>query len=209
MGQKTHPTGFRLVVNKKWRSTWYSAKRNFRTLLLEDYQIRKFLAKRLKTSSCAEFYIERMADAVQVTIYTARPGLVIGKKGAGIDVLKKELAKLTNREVRVDVVEVKRPDLNAKLVADNITQQLERRVGFRRAQKRSCQTCMEAGAKGVKIMLSGRLGGAEIARSETAKEGRVPLHTLKADIDYATSEAHTTYGIIGVKVWINHGEQGA
>lgn len=207
MGQKVCPVGLRTSVTKNWRSLWYGNKQEFGSLLVEDFQIREFLKKKACCQGASRFTIRRMSGKVEVTIHTARPGLVIGKKGAEIDQLKVELRKLTGKEVWVEVEEIKRPDLDAQLVADGIAHQLKRRVAFRRVMKKAMQSCMDAGALGVKIQVSGRLGGAEIARSEWYKEGRIPLHTLRADIDYATSRAETTYGCIGVKVWINHGEE--
>ncbi len=207
MGQKGCPIGFRTAVNKKWRSLWYGNKQEFGKFLVEDVKIREFLRKKPSCQGAAGFIVKRMSGKIEVTIQTARPGLVIGKKGAEVDLLKEELRKLTGKEVWVEIAEIKRPELNAKLVADNIAKQIERRVSFRRAMKKSMQSVMDAGAVGVKIQVSGRLAGAEIARSEWYKNGRVPLHTLRADIDYATACAETTYGIIGVKVWINLGEK--
>ena len=207
MGQKVCPIGFRTSVTKKWRSLWYGNKQEFGNLLIEDFLIREFLKKKQSCQGASKFTIRRMSGKVEVTIHTARPGLVIGKKGAEIDILKDELRKLTGKEVWLEVEEIKRPDLEAQLVADNIARQLERRVAFRRAMKKAIQGTMDAGALGIKVQVSGRLGGAEIARSEWYKEGRIPLHTLRADIDYAMGRAETTYGSIGVKVWINHGEE--
>lgn len=205
MGQKVCPVGFRISVSKKWRSLWYGNKQEFGSLLVEDFNIREFLKKKSSCQGASRFTIRRMSGKIEVTIHTAKPGLVIGKKGAEIDILKDELRKLT-KEVWVEVEEIKRPDLDAKLVADNIARQLERRVAFRRAMKKALQGTMDAGALGIKVQVGGRLGGAEIARTEWYKEGRIPLHTLRADIDYAQSRAETPYGTIGVKVWINHGE---
>ncbi|HRD54766.1 MAG TPA: 30S ribosomal protein S3 [Parachlamydiaceae bacterium] len=206
MGQKTNPTGFRLVRNRNWRSKWFANKQEFGDLLMEDHKIRTFLLKKPACAGASQIKIRRMSEKIEVTIVTARPGLVIGKKGAEIDVLKAELFKLTGKEVWVEVEEVKRPDIDAKVVADSIAKQLERRIPFRRAMKKAMQSAMEAGAKGIKVEVSGRLGGAEIARTEWYKEGSTPLHTLRADIDYATGRAETTYGSIGVKVWIYKGE---
>lgn len=206
MGQKVCPIGFRTGVTKKWRSLWYGNKQEFGNLLVEDYLIRESLKKKSSCQGASQFIIRRTGGKIEVTIRTARPGLVIGKKGAEIDVLKDELRKLTGKEVWIEVEEIKRPDLEAKLVADNIARQLERRVAFRRVMKKSIQATMDAGALGIKVQVSGRLGGAEIARSEGYKEGRIPLHTLRADIDFAYGRAETTYGSIGIKVWINHGE---
>ncbi|AAP04851.1 30S ribosomal protein S3 [Chlamydia caviae] len=207
MGQKGCPIGFRTAVTKKWRSLWYGNKQEFGKFLIEDVKIREHLRKKPSCQGAAGFIVRRMSGKIEVTIQTARPGLVIGKKGAEVDLLKEELRKLTGKEVWVEIAEIKRPELNAKLVADNIARQIERRVSFRRAMKKAMQSVMDAGAIGVKIQVSGRLAGAEIARSEWYKNGRVPLHTLRADIDYATASAETTYGIIGVKVWINLGEK--
>lgn len=207
MGQKTSPTGFRLVCNKKWRSLWYANKQEFGNLLGEDHVIRKCLMAKPCCQGTSQLTIKRMSGKIEVTIHTARPGLVIGKKGAEIDVLKQELKKLTGKEIWIEVEEIKRPDLDAKLVADGIAKQLERRVPFRRIMKKAIQATIDAGAAGIKVQISGRIGGAEIARTEWYKEGRIPLHTLRADIDYATGRAETTYGSIGVKVWINKGEE--
>ncbi|QVE48654.1 30S ribosomal protein S3,30S ribosomal protein S3,ribosomal protein S3,Ribosomal protein S3, C-terminal domain [Chlamydia poikilotherma] len=207
MGQKGCPIGFRTGVTKKWRSLWYGNNQEFGKFLIEDVKIREHLRKKPSCQGAAGFVVRRMSGKIEVTIQTARPGLVIGKKGAEVDLLKEELRKLTGKEVWVEIAEIKRPELNAKLVADNIARQIERRVSFRRAMKKAMQSVMDAGAIGVKIQVSGRLAGAEIARSEWYKNGRVPLHTLRADIDYATASAETTYGIIGVKVWINLGEK--
>ncbi len=207
MGQKTSPTGFRLVINKRWRSLWYANKQEFGNLLGEDHLIRKYLMAKPCCQGTAQLTIKRMSGKVEVTIHTARPGLVIGKKGAEIDVLKQELKKLTGKDIWIEVEEIKRPDLDAKLVADGIAKQLERRVPFRRVMKKAIQASIDAGAAGVKVSVSGRIGGAEIARTEWYKDGRIPLHTLRADIDYAHGRAETTYGSIGVKVWINKGEE--
>lgn len=206
MGQKTHPVGFRLVRNRNWRSKWYANKQEFGDLLFEDQKIRKHLMKKPALSGASMIRIRRMSEKIEVTIVTARPGLVIGKKGAEIDVLKDEMTKFTGKPVWIEVEEIKRPDLDAKIVAENIAKQLERRIPFRRAMKKAMQSTMEAGAAGIKVQCSGRLGGAEIARTEWYKEGSVPLHTIRADIDYATGRAETTYGSIGVKVWIFRGE---
>jgi small subunit ribosomal protein S3 len=206
MGQKTHPIGFRLVRTKKWKSVWYASKQEFGALLGEDQVIRKVLLAKPCCAGTANLTIKRMSGKIEVTIHTARPGLVIGKKGAEIDVLKEELKKLTGKEIWIEVDEIKRPDLDSKLVAEGISKQLERRVPFRRIMKKAIQASMDAGAAGIKVQISGRIGGAEIARTEWYKEGRVPLHTIRADIDYGTARAETTYGSIGVKVWINKGE---
>lgn len=207
MGQKTSPIGFRLAFRKKWNSVWYANKQEFGGLLKEDDQIRKFLAKKSCCAGASRFTIKRMSGKIEVTIHTARPGLVIGKKGAEIDILKKELKHLTGKDIWVEVEEIKRADLDAQLVADGIAKQIERRLPFRRVMKKTLQASMDAGAAGVKVQLSGRIGGAEIARTEWYKEGRIPLHTLRADIDYATGRAETTYGSIGIKVWVNRGEK--
>lgn len=206
MGQKTNPVGFRLVRNKQWRSRWFANNQEFGDLIGEDHKIRKYLMTKPACQGTAHIKIRRMAEKVEVTIVTPRPGLVIGKKGTEIDTLKAELSKLTGKQVWIEVEEVKRPDLNAQIVADSIARQLERRIPFRRAMKKAIQSTMDAGAQGIKVQVSGRLGGAEIARTEWYKEGSTPLHTLRADIDYATSRGETTYGTLGVKVWINRGE---
>jgi small subunit ribosomal protein S3 len=209
MGQKTSPTGFRLVFNRRWKSVWYANKQETADLLAEDKKIREFLLAKPCCAGTANITVKRMSGKIEVTIHTARPGLVIGKKGAEIDVLKGELKKLTGKDVFIEVDEIKRPDMDAKLVADSIAKQLERRVPFRRVLKKSMQTALDAGAYGIRVQISGRIGGAEIARTEWYKEGRIPLQTLRADIDYAMGRAETTYGSIGVKVWINRGEESA
>ncbi len=206
MGQKTSPTGFRLIRTKNWRSIWFANKQEFGDLLGEDHAIRKLLMSKACCVGASLLAIKRMSGKIEVTIHSARPGLVIGKKGAEIDVLKQALHKLTGKEVWIEVEEIKRPDLDAKLVADGIAKQLERRIPFRRIMKKAMQATIDAGAAGVKVQISGRIGGAEIARTEWYKEGSVPLHTIKVDIDYAHGRAETTYGSIGVKVWINKGE---
>lgn len=208
MGQKTSPTGFRLIYNKKWKSLWYANKQEFGEQLGEDKFIRDYLLAKPACSGTSLIQIKRMSGKVEVTIHTARPGLVIGKKGAEIDILKQDLKKLTGKDIWIEIEEIKRPDLDSKLVADGIAKQLERRMPFRRVIKKAIQSSMEAGAAGVKVAISGRVGGAEIARTEWYKEGRIPLHTIKADIDYGIGRAETTYGSIGVKVWINKGEEG-
>jgi small subunit ribosomal protein S3 len=205
MGQKTHPRGFRLGVIKTWKSRWF-ADRTFRELLREDETIRKYLHQRLAHAAVAEIEIERKPQKIVVTIHTARPGVVIGKQGAEVDKLRDELAHLTKSEVAINVEEIKRPEIESQLVADNVAHQLQQRVSFRRAMKRAVQGAMRSGAEGIRIKVAGRLGGAEIARTEGYHEGRVPLHTLRADIDYALSTAKTTYGTIGIKVWIFKGE---
>lgn len=206
MGQKVNPVGFRLVMNRKWRSKWFANKKEFGDMLAEDNMLRKHLLKKSILQGTSDIIIHRKSDKIEITIVTARPGLVIGKKGAEIDQLKVELSKMTGKEVWVEVEEIKRPDLDAKIIADGIAKQLERRIPFRRAMKKALQQAMEAGALGIKIACSGRLGGAEIARTEWYKEGSTPLHTLRADIDYANGRAETTYGSIGVKVWVYRGE---
>lgn len=209
MGQKTSPVGFRLGFKKRWNSIWFANKQEFGNLLAEDRTIRKYLIGRPACIGASRFTIKRMAGKVEVTIHTARPGLVIGKKGSEIEVLKKELKKLTGKDIWIEVDEIKRPDQDAKLVADGIAKQIERRIPFRRVMKKALQAAMDAGAAGIKVQISGRIGGAEIARTEWYKEGRIPLQTLRADIDYAMGRAETTYGSIGIKVWINKGEEQA
>ncbi len=207
MGQKTSPIGFRLIRNKKWKSIWYANKQECGDLIIEDKKIRDFLLVKPCCAGASHFAIKRMSGKVEVTIHTARPGLVIGKKGAEIDILKAELRKVTGKEVWIEVEEIKRPDLDAKIVADGIAKQLERRIPFRRVLKKAMQASMDAGAAGIKVQISGRVGGAEIARREWYKEGRIPLQTIRADIDYAMGRAETTYGSIGVKVWVNRGDE--
>lgn len=202
MGQKVNPIGFRLALNKDWRSRWFADKRDFGKLLKEDIEIREMVAGRLKDAAVSDIYIERYANRIRITIKTARPGLVIGRKGEDIDKLREVLAKRTGKEIYVEIAEVKKPDIDAQLVAVNVAMQLERRVSHRRAMKRALQMAMDNGAYGIKILVSGRLNGAEIARSESYKEGKIPLHTLRANIDYGTTEANTVAGIIGIKVWI-------
>ncbi len=206
MGQKIHPTGFRLAVSRNWASRWYAGNKDFAGMLADDLQVREFLKKRLKNASVGRVLIERPAKNARITIYSARPGVVIGKKGEDIERLKVELTKTLGVPVHVNIEEIRKPELDAQLIADSITQQLEKRIMFRRAMKRAMQNAMRLGAQGIKIMSAGRLNGAEIARTEWYREGRVPLHTLRADVDYGTSEAHTTYGIIGVKVWVYKGD---
>ncbi len=206
MGQKIHPTGFRLAVTRDWSSRWYADSKNFAGMLNEDVQVRDFLKAKLKHASVGRVLIERPAKNARVTVFSARPGVVIGKKGEEIDHLRSALQKIMGVPVHVSIEEIRKPELDAQLIADSITQQLEKRIMFRRAMKRAMQNAMRLGAQGIKIMSSGRLNGAEIARREWYREGRVPLHTLRADIDYATSEAMTTYGVIGVKVWVFKGE---
>ncbi|NGX39631.1 MAG: 30S ribosomal protein S3 [Chlamydiae bacterium] len=207
MGQKTSPIGFRLALTKNWRSIWFANKQEFGNLLEEDRQIRKFLQSRPACAGSSKFTIKRMSGKIEVTIHTARPGLVIGKKGAEIEMLKQDLRKLTGKEIWVEVEEIKRPDLDSQLVAYGIARQIERRIPFRRVLKKSLLATMDAGAAGIKVQISGRVGGAEIARTEWYKDGRIPLHTLRANIDYAVARAETTYGSIGIKVWINKGEE--
>lgn len=206
MGQKTNPVGLRLGIVRDWNSVWFSDSKSFAKKLLADIKVRTFINKELSQASVSAIKIERPAENVKVTIYSARPGVIIGKKGEEVDRIKAEVSKITGVPAHITIEEVKKPELNSKLVAVNIAQQLERRVMFRKAMKRAVQNAMKMGAEGIKICVSGRLGGAEIARSEWCREGRVPLHTLRADIDYAVAEALTTFGIIGVKVWIFRGE---
>ncbi|MEL7486500.1 MAG: 30S ribosomal protein S3 [Pseudomonadota bacterium] len=206
MGQKVSPIGLRLGINRTWDSRWYANKGQYADLLHEDRRIREFLQKRLQAAGVSRIVIERPHKKCRVTIYTARPGVVIGKKGADIEKLRAELQKLTSSETVLNIVEIRKPEIDATLVAENIAQQLERRVAFRRAMKRAMQTAMRMGGLGIRVNVSGRLGGAEIARKEWYREGRVPLHTLRADIDYGVATARTTYGAIGVKVWIFKGE---
>jgi len=205
MGQKTHPTGLRLGIVKNWQSRWYADK-EMPALLKEDELIRKYLKQRLGHAAIAAVDVERRPGKVTVTVHTGRPGVVIGKRGAEVDKLRDELAQLTGKEAAINVEAIKRPEISAKLVADNIAHQIVQRISFRRAMKRAVQSAMRMGAQGIKVRASGRLGGSEIARTEAYREGRVPLHTLRADIDYGTSTAKTTYGAIGVKVWICKGE---
>ena len=205
MGQKVHPIGLRIGVIRDWESKWYADK-DYANLLHEDIKVREYVFKRLADASVSKVEIERAAQKLNVTIHTAKPGMVIGKGGTEVEALRKALNTLTDKKVHINIIEIKKADMDAKLVADNIARQLEGRVSFRRAQKQTIQRAMRAGAKGIKTMVSGRLGGADIARSESYSEGTVPLHTLRADIDYATAEADTTYGKLGVKVWIYRGE---
>jgi small subunit ribosomal protein S3 len=206
MGQKIHPTGFRLAVSRNWSSRWYASNRDFAGMLAEDIKVREYLKKKLKNASVSRVMIERPAKNARITIYSARPGVVIGKKGEDIENLKRELGRQLGVPVAVNIEEVRKPEIDAQLIADSITQQLEKRIMFRRAMKRAMQNAMRLGAQGIKIMSAGRLNGIEIARTEWYREGRVPLHTLRADIDYGTSEAKTTYGVIGVKVWVYKGD---
>jgi len=206
MGQKVHPTGIRLGIVKKHTSIWFAEGKDYVNNLLIDLQVRDFIKKRLVNASVSRVEIERPAQTAKITIYTARPGIVIGKKGEDVESLRRILAEKMNVPVHINIEEIRKPDLDAQLVADSVAQQLERRVMFRRAMKRVVQNAMRQGAQGIKVQVSGRLGGAEIARTEWYLEGRVPLHTLRADIDYGTSEASTTYGLIGIKIWIFKGE---
>lgn len=206
MGQKMHPHGLRVGIIKDWDSKWYADSKHFGDYLVEDYKIRELLNKKLAASGISKIEIERTAKFVKVIVYTAKPGLVIGKGGNGVDTIKNELQKMINKDVNLEIMEVKNPDLDAKLVAENIANQLERRISFRRAMKQCMQKTMKAGALGIKTSVSGRLGGADMARTEFYKEGTIPLQTLRADIDYGFFEANTTYGKIGVKVWIYKGE---
>ncbi len=206
MGQKVNPIGIRLGINQDWNSRWYANPKKYADTLCADIDVRKFLKNRLKAAAVSKITIERPAQTARIIIHTARPGVIIGKKGDEVDVLRKEASKILGVPAHIAIEEVRRPELDAKLVGESIAQQLEKRVMFRRAMKRAVQNALRAGAKGIKVQVSGRLGGAEIARTEWYREGRVPLHTLRADIDYATAEALTTYGIIGVKVWIYKGE---
>jgi len=206
MGQKTNPIGLRLGIIKSWESRWYSEK-DYSKLLQEDINLRKFLMKKLSTAGISKIIIERPAKLANITLHTSRPGVIIGKKGSDIEKLKKLVSKMISGDVNINILEVKKPELDSQLVADNIAQQLEKRVAFRRAMKRAVQSAMRLGAGGIRVNCSGRLGGAEIARTEWYREGRVPLHTLRADVDYGVSRANTTYGICGVKVWIFKGEK--
>ena len=206
MGQKVNPIGLRLGINRTWDSRWYAGKENYADMLHEDLKIRKFLLQKLNQAGVANIIIERPAKKARVTIHTARPGVVIGKKGQDIEKMRRILQDMTGSEVSLNIVEIRKPELDAQLIADNIAQQLERRVAFRRAMKRAVQSAMRVGAGGIRINCAGRLGGAEIARTEWYREGRVPLHTLRADVDYGEGSAHTTYGVCGVKVWVYKGE---
>ena len=206
MGQKIHPTGFRLSVTKNWGSRWFASSQNFGKMLGEDIKVRSYLKKKLAHASVGRVVIERPAKNARITVYSARPGVVIGKKGEDIENLKRDLQKIMDGQVHVNIEEIRKPETDAQLIADSIAQQLEKRIMFRRAMKRAMQNAMRLGAQGIKIMSAGRLNGAEIARTEWYREGRVPLHTLRADIDYGFSEASTTYGIIGIKVWVFKGE---
>ncbi|HEY9721757.1 MAG TPA: 30S ribosomal protein S3 [Oscillatoriaceae cyanobacterium] len=206
MGQKIHPIGLRLGINRTWSSRWYADTKNYPALVLEDSKIRKFVKKKLFSAGISRIDIERKADQLEVQIHTAKPGVIVGRGGAGIDTLRKDLTTLTGKKVQVNVLEVQRIEADAQLVAENIAAQLEKRIAFRRAMKQSMMRATKSGAKGIKVMVAGRLGGAEIARTEWLREGRIPLHTLRADIDYGFAEGKTLYGVIGVKVWIFKGE---
>ena len=206
MGQKVNPIGFRLGVNRSWDSIWYAKKNDYSKFLIEDYKIRQYIRKNIINSGVSEIIIERSSKKCSVSIHTSRPGFVIGKKGADIEKIKSKISKITDSEVFVNIKEIKKPELNAYLVAENIAQQLVKRIAYRRAMKRAMQSALRLGAKGIKVVVSGRLGGNEIARTEWLRDGSIPSHTLRADIDYAEAEALTTYGIIGVKVWIYKGE---
>jgi small subunit ribosomal protein S3 len=206
MGQKVNPIGFRLGINRGWDSVWYAKKKDFGNYLIEDFKIRAYIKKNVVNSGVSKVMIERTSNKCFVTIYTSRPGFVIGKKGSDIDKIKNNLSKFTNNEVSLNIKEVKKPETNAYLVAENIAQQLVKRISYRRAMKRAMQSCMRLGARGIKVAISGRLGGNEIARTEWLREGSIPSHTLRADIDYDEAEALTTFGIIGIKVWIYKGE---
>ncbi len=206
MGQKTNPIGLRLGIIRSWESRWFSEK-SYSELLQEDINLRRYLLKRLSSAGISKIVIERPAKLANIILYTSRPGVIIGKKGSDIEKLKKIVTKMVSGDVNINIVEIKKPELDSQLVADNIAQQLEKRVAFRRAMKRAVQSAMRLGAEGIRVNCSGRLGGAEIARTEWYREGRVPLHTLRADVDYGVSRANTTYGICGVKVWIFKGEK--
>lgn len=206
MGQKVNPIGLRLGVNRGWDSIWFAKKKEFGRYLIEDFKIRQYIKKNITNSGVSEIIIERSSKKCTVSIHTSRPGFVIGKKGADIEKIKKNISKITNNEVAVNIKEIKKPELNSNLVAENIAQQLVKRIAYRRAMKRAMQSAMRLNAKGIKVMVSGRLAGNEIARTEWLREGSIPLHTLRANVDYGESEALTTYGIIGVKVWIYKGE---
>lgn len=206
MGQKIHPIGFRLAVTRNWGSKWYAEDKDFGGMLASDIRVREYLKKKLKSASVGRIVIERPAKNARITVYSARPGVVIGKRGEDIEGLKSDLQRLMGVPVHVNIEEIRKPETDAQLIADSISQQLEKRIMFRRAMKRAMQNAMRMGAQGIKIMSSGRLNGIEIARTEWYREGRVPLHTLRANIDYGTSEAHTTYGVIGIKVWVYKGD---
>ena len=206
MGQKVLPIGLRVGINRTWDSRWYAEGEKYALSLHQDIQIRNYIKKKLKGSGVSKIVIERPAGKARVTIHTSRPGILIGKKGADIELVKKALTKMSKQDVQINIVEIRKPEIDSTLIADSIAQQLEKRVSFRRAMKRSMQSALRLGAKGIRVNVSGRLGGAEIARMEWYREGRVPLHTFRADIDYGTAEANTTYGIIGIKVWVYKGD---
>ena len=206
MGQKINPIGLRLGINRGWDSTWFAKKKDFGRYLIEDFKVRKYIKDNIVNSGVSEIIIERSSKKCTVSIHTSRPGFVIGKKGADIEKIKKNITKITGGDVNVNIKEIKKPELNSNLVAENIAQQLVKRIAYRRAMKRAMQSCLRLGAKGIKVSVSGRLGGNEIARTEWLRDGSIPSHTLRADIDYAEAEALTTYGIIGIKVWIYKGE---
>lgn len=206
MGQKVNPIGIRLGINQEWRSLWYASNRDFGPMLLEDIRIRDYIKKKLHFAGVSKITIERASNKARIAIHTSRPGIIIGRKGAEIDRLKEDLTAMTKRELMIDIEEVRKPDLEAQLIAENIALQLERRISHRRAMKKAVRNCMDNGGLGIKILTSGRLGGNEIARSEGAKEGKIPLHTLRAIVDYGFAQAFTTYGTIGVKVWVYKGE---
>jgi small subunit ribosomal protein S3 len=205
LGQKVHPNGFRLGITKTWDSRWFSQK-DFGNFLIEDLKLREFVKKRLSQASVSKMEVERAAGKIRLVIHTARPGIVIGPKGSEIEKLRREVLRMTDKEIIIDVKEIRKPEIDAQLVAENVAQQLERRIAFRRAMKKAVTSSLKSGAKGIRIATAGRLGGAEMARREWYREGRVPLHTLRADIDYGFAEARTTYGVIGVKVWVFKGE---
>ena len=206
MGQKVNPVGFRVGMNRTWDSRWFAANKDYKNKFHQDVKIRKRLTEKLKDASVSKKIIERSSNKLRITIYTSKPGVIIGKKGADIETIKKKIAKITSDEVSVNIVEVRKPEVDAEIIAQSIAQQLERRVSYKRAMKRAIQSATRMGAEGIKINVSGRLNGAEIAREEQYKEGRVPLHTLRADVDYAVAEAVTTYGVLGIKVWVFKGE---
>ena len=206
MGQKIHPYGFRLGIINNWKSRWYAGQKEYRINLAEDTKVRRYIKRRLYSAGISDIQIERKAQQVEVTIYTAKPGVVVGRGGQGIDQLRKDLSALTKKKCQINIQEVTKIDMDSVLVAENVAAQLEKRIAFRRAMKQAMQRAMKSGAQGIKIMVAGRLGGAEIARREWNREGRIPLHTLRADIDYGTAEAKTVYGVIGVKVWVYRGE---
>jgi len=205
MGHKVHPHVFRIGINKGWKSNWYAGKGDYANLLHKDLKLREYILKKLPDAGIATIEINRSADQITVTVHTSKPGVIIGRSGSNIDILRDDLRKKTNNNIELKVVEIRKPDLNAKIVAENVARQLERRIPYRRACKQALERAGEAGVKGIKIKVAGRLNGAEIARNETFKEGNVPLHTLRADIDYATAVAKTTYGTVGIKVWVYHG----